>query len=862
MSDSVTATSSNNLSNSDPLETASSLASVIEVSVSPSEAEQETAAKDEQSAVYHYEYGQDQNTIIDVHGDSSEVNELIIGSGYQPYDVQFSRPSGADNDDLLLTFYDGGTLLIKNQFSEGQGIQTIRFADADYFVLSGYEIMEATFNFTDGDDVIHGGEQGDTLHGVGGNDTLYGYAGDDTLIGGYGDDTLEGGSGNDTYKYEYGDGNDTIIDVHGDSSEVNELIIGSGYQPHDVQFSRPSGTDNDDLLLTFYDGGTLLIKNQFSEGQGIQTIRFADADYFVLSGYEIMEATFNFTDGDDVIHGGEQGDTLHGVGGNDTLYGYAGDDTLIGGYGDDTLEGGSGNDTYKYEYGDGNDTIIDVHGDSSEVNELIIGSGYQPYDVQFSRPSGTDNDDLLLTFYDGGTLLIKNQFSEGQGIQTIRFADADHFVLSGYEIMEATFNFTDGDDVIHGGEQGDTLHGVGGNDTLYGYAGDDTLIGGYGDDTLEGGSGNDTYKYEYGDGNDTIIDVHGDSSEVNELVIGSGYQPYDVQFSRPSGADNDDLLLTFYDGGTLLIKNQFSEGQGIQTIRFADADYFVLSGYEIMEATFNFTDGDDVIHGGEQGDTLYGVGGNDTLYGYAGDDTLIGGYGDDTLEGGSGNDTYKYEYGDGNDTIIDVHGDSSEVNELVIGSGYQPYDVQFSRPSGTDNDDLLLTFYDGGTLLIKNQFSEGQGIQTIRFADADYFVLSGYEIMEATFNFTDGDDVIHGGEQGDTLHGVGGNDTLYGYAGDDTLIGGYGDDTLEGGSGNDTFKFEGLYFGNDTVTDFNVDTEVVQLEFGMVTSFEELLAVAVDEGDSVTIRFNEETSITLTGVQTENLQADNFEFLI
>ncbi|WP_275078575.1 calcium-binding protein, partial [Pseudovibrio sp. WM33] len=218
-----------------------------------------------------------------------------------------------------------------------------------------------------------------------------------------------------TYVYEYGSSHDTIIDVQADSSEINELVIGSGYYPHEVQFSRPSGTDNDDLLLTFRNGGTLLIKNQFADGQGLQTIRFVEADYFVLSGYQIMEATFHTTEGDDVVHGNNQGDTLYGLGGNDTLHGHEGDDTLIGGYdddtlfggsgndtlngehGDDTLVGGTGNDTYKYEYGSGHDTIIDVHADSSEINELVI-SDYHPYEVEFSRPSGTDSDDLLLTF--------------------------------------------------------------------------------------------------------------------------------------------------------------------------------------------------------------------------------------------------------------------------------------------------------------------------------------------------------------------------------------------------------------------------------------------------------------------------------
>ncbi|KZK95019.1 MULTISPECIES: calcium-binding protein [unclassified Pseudovibrio] len=224
--------------------------------------------------------------------------------------------------------------------------------------------------------------------------------------------------------------------------------------------------------------------------------------------------------------------------------------------------------------------------------------------------------------------------------------------------------------------------------------------------------------------------------------------------------------------------------------------------------------------------------------------------------------TYVYEYNSGHDTIIDVHSAGSEVNELILGSGYYPEDVQFTRPSGTDNDDLLLTFYNGGTLLIKNQFADGQGIQTIRFAEIAEFVLTGYQIMEATFNTTPGDDVIHGGDQGDTLYGGSGNDTLHGYEGDDTLIGGDGDDTLMGGAGNDTFRFEYTHFGNDIISDFNVDTEVIQFEFGFLTSFGELLEAASDVGTDVVIQHDDETSITLNGVQTDSLQESNFEFLI
>jgi len=63
----------------------------------------------------------------------------------------------------------------------------------------------------------------------------------------------------------------------------------------------------------------------------------------------------------------------------------------------------------------------------------------------------------------------------------------------------------------------------------------------------------------------------------------------------------------------------------------------------------------------------------------------------------------------------------------------------------------------------------------------------------------------------DVINGQGGNDNLAGLGGDDILRGGDGEDTLTGGSGRDQFWIvsSGLQRGTDTITDFEVGTDVI-----------------------------------------------------
>ncbi len=161
--------------------------------------------------------------------------------------------------------------------------------------------------------------------------------------------------------------------------------------------------------------------------------------------------------------------------------------------------------------------------------------------------------------------------------------------------------------------------------------------------------------------------------------------------------------------------------------------------------------------GYENGETWNGTDGNDTISASPAGDTVYGHGGEDLIAGNGGNDadieeefdSYAYGlYGQyGNDTITGGAG----KDHLYGGSG----------------DDVLY----GGT--------------------------NPHSPLGATDQ--------------DTIYGGSGSDTLYGQDGDDDLIGGYGADTLYGGSGKDDFIYLDSRDTGDTIEDFVVGEDLVDL---------------------------------------------------
>jgi VCBS repeat-containing protein len=157
-----------------------------------------------------------------------------------------------------------------------------------------------------------------------------------------------------------------------------------------------------------------------------------------------------------------------------------------------------------------------------------------------------------------------------------------------------------------------------------------------------------------------------------------------------------------------------------------------------------------------------------------------------------------------------------------------------------------------------------------RGGDDHVFAMSGDDRLgggagDDTLEGGDGSDSLCGGAGADSLLGGAGDDTLYGGAGDDVVIGGSGDDMLwagagddllTGGAGADSFYF-GASSGNDTITDFNVDEDSLNLA---ARGFADLAAVEAAASDSVQdgengllIDLGSSESVFLIGLSTADL---------
>ncbi len=207
-------------------------------------------------------------------------------------------------------------------------------------------------------------------------------------------------------------------------------------------------------------------------------------------------------------------------------------------------------------------------------------------------------------------------------------------------------------------------------------------------------------------------------------------------------------------------------------------------------------DGRNWLSGTDGPDRIYGYGGADTLYGNGGDDVMYGGAGDDVLAGGDGDDT--------------LYGGSGDDRMW----GNAGSDVMY----GGDGDDVMY----GG--------------------------------------FSDDDDKLYGGAGNDELRGEGGNNYLDGGDGNDVLWSGWGDDVLKGGAGDDTFVYYDGLVGNDVILDFETSGDTIELNYLGVSSFAELQGCFEQKGDDLVIDFGDGNSITLKGINQDDLTADDFKF--
>jgi Ca2+-binding RTX toxin-like protein len=136
-----------------------------------------------------------------------------------------------------------------------------------------------------------------------------------------------------------------------------------------------------------------------------------------------------------------------------------------------------------------------------------------------------------------------------------------------------------------------------------------------------------------------------------------------------------------------------------------------------------------------------------------------------------------------------------------------------------------------------------------------------------------GADILSGGDGSDTLDGGRGSDRLDGGDGRDRLIGGLGNDILTGGRGADQFVYTQVNEGQDIITDFQINRDVLDLQqlfnqpgfrrrnpIDRYLQFEQrgsATAVQIDaNGDTRGTAFR--TLVLLEGVTVNSLSDSNF----
>ena len=248
------------------------------------------------------------------------------------------------------------------------------------------------------------------------------------------------------------------------------------------------------------------------------------------------------------------------------------------------------------------------------------------------------------------------------------------------------------------------------------------------------------------------------------------------------------------------------------------------------------------LNAGMGNDSLTGGHGNDFLVGGAGDDWLQGGRGDDSLLGGAGNDTAVFkpsrdgadvvDLGAGDDVVLVQHGrgeqirltfTSAEVGNGTASDGATMLNqdgglaVRFQMEDGADGlkgaisrfDDEGISFQatGGSTFDVRDLVAgtqRGDQFEVVQLGTmADDVIDHGNDREAYYVNAGMGDDVVTGGR---------GNDFLVGGAGNDILSGGAGQDSLLGGGGADTFVFSACETGPDSIIDFNVADDTIQLD--------------------------------------------------
>ncbi len=756
----------------------------------------------------------DGNDVVDG-GDGDDVVDLTLDES-QPSTLDIS----ADTAGNVILTADDGTQLLLDEVEEivinaGAAGTSITIGD-----LTGTDISQSTlfFNGGIGDDffdasasdrriVATGGEGDDILLSGSGNDELDGGAGNDTLDAGdgLGTDIVRGGTGNDHITVHVGnDLNTSAIDTvdggtDADQMDVDHLEV--RLQKPDLPFPQFVVSSNGDGSFRITGGfETLDVSN-------IETLELRATEGALNIVLNPLGDSSLASDGL-ALTGSDEADSFDasatdievqavGMGGNDNLIGGSQKDRLLGGDGDDSLVGGGGDDWL-----DGGDGIDILDG----------GDGHDIADYS-ARGSGVTIDLREFGTQDIGS----GEMETLVNVEEIRGTD-----------FADTLTGNSADNVLRGGDGDDRLTAFGGFDQLFGGDGNDTLetvAGSTVNGFFDGGAGDDELSAQEGQ---FVTAIGGEGDDVlDTYAVAYWNDPAGVSVNLDSVAWD-----VFGDGSLVLQAGEALDGWG-------DTDS--LSSQVTTVSLSNF---DDNVRGSDGDDYLFLEAGDDTAFGLAGNDTFVAGSGADTIDGGSGVDTVQYNGGG------DPSGPPTQGVVLNLSS------ADFDYGSGVAFANSALDGYGDTDTLLNFENASGSKLDDVLVGTDQQNILSGF----------DGNDSLFGAAGDDILFGGAGDDSIDGGADNDDIRGGEGDDSLSGGAGADIYRFESasepdaLNFGHDTIDDFDVSEDTLDLSELQITSLADVTAIASESNGNTVLSIDTDRSITLLGVTIAQLTGDNFLF--
>ena len=620
------------------------------------------------------------------------------------------------------------------------------------------------------------------------------------------DDTMSGGTGRDTFVFEEGHGADTITDFNIASDRIDLKYFTQAMTWEELQAAMTQ-VEDDPLTSGVDETATIIDLSAWGGGtitlKGVTKTDLTEAN-FSLSG---AWTWWRYGDSDDnEIDGGRANNLMYGFEGADTLRGEQGDDWLFGGEGADTLYGGEGDDVLLG--GEGADTLYGGADDDMLIggegdDTLTGGAGADTF--VFGDDSGNDTiTDFSLT--DGDKIHLKTlaqtiTWAQLQALMTDVADDPLTLEVDETAVLIDLTSLGGGQITINGVSKSDLTEDMFVLDTIVGTDGvDDTLQGGTSADTMTGGTGADTFVFDEDSGDDTITDFSTTEGDRIDLTAFAASITWAGLQAVMTQVDDDPLTVDVNE--TAVVIDLTSFGGGSITLQG-------ITKTDLTESMFVLDD----YAGGD------------------GDDTLEGTSRDDTFTGGAGADTFVFEPGHGRDTITDftVGTDKIDLSAFVGITGTGDF---WCWQDGDDTVIYLGQHEGGGRIILKD--------------------VSVWDLSASDFTFYQ--DEYTGTDSDETVEGGGGDDTITGLGGDDTLTGNEGADTFVFGSGH----------GSDTITDFTVDTDRIDLT-GLtgITQFSDLTISDNSDGNAVIdLSAHGGGSITLTGVSTSALDADDFVFYV